>query len=1050
MPRLPVASLCLTTLLAATAGIAAPEGISFNRDIRPILSENCFHCHGQDANHREAKLRLDERADATRDRDGFFIIAPGKPDESELIARLLSKDPDEQMPPPTANKHVTPEQTALLRRWIAEGAPYEKHWAFVAPVRAPIPKIENQNSKLQNPIDAFVLARLAAEKLSPSPAAAPETWLRRASFDLTGLPPTPAELDAFAADVKKRGEPAFTAAVDRLLASPHFGERQAIEWLDAARYADTHGFNNDSSRTMWRWRDWVIDAFNANLPYDRFITEQIAGDLLSQPTLEQRIATGFARNHVINSEGGIIEEEYRVEYVADRVRTLSTAWLGLTMECAKCHDHKFDPVTQRDYYRLFAFFNQTSERGEDGRVANAVPMIPAPTRDQQAALAEQSRELAALDAQLAPARTAWQWRPADAARLEPVLASARAKVTADPGVALLPTETDPTGIAGSAWRPDLAQPAPKLAATAFDFRAKSGLTLAFWLNPDADNPRDVALFSAINYVGSTDDSTYGRGRELRLIDGEIELRLSERYPAYAVVVRTVGAAIRPGQWRHVAVAYSGGKNAAGVRCFIDGQEQPVHVLFDGLPGEPKAAEFLLGADNAPGGSRWRGALDEARSFPRALDAAAVRAHFQSEALPYATARAAAGTADVVTLGWLRDTLLAEVDPTHALSARRTAVHEARLALHRSLPTAMIMDELPEPRPTFVLDRGNYNAPGEPVTAGVPEALLATAWPAGAPHNRLGLARWLTQPDHPLTARVVVNRFWAQLFGTGLVKTLEDFGYQSEWPSHPELLDTLARDFIDGGWNTKALLKTIVLSATYRQSSATTPALTARDPENRLLARGPRVRLPAELIRDQALAVSGLLTPQIGGPSVYPYQPEKLYEGIVVDAPYPSTKWGVSTGADLHRRSLYTFWKRTIPHPAMTTFDAPDREFCSVRRARTNTPLQALALWNEPGYLEAARLLGTRMLREGGTNDPARVAFAFRLATGRRPEPTETAVLMKTLTQLRSEFTANGSDAYAFAKTGASPMDPLLPPAELAAHTAVANMILSLDETITKN
>ena len=1043
--------LLITSIRAADT----PEKIQFNRDIRPILSENCFHCHGQDANHREAKLRLDDRDNAVVDRDGRFVIAPGKPEESELIFRLLSNDPEEQMPPPKSNKHVTPDQTALLRRWVAEGATYEKHWAFIAPVRAPVPRPVSQLSALNsqlppNPIDAFVLARLATEKLSPSPAAAPETWLRRASFDLTGLPPTPAELDAFAGDVKKSGESAFAAAVDRLLASPHFGERQAIEWLDAARYADTHGFNNDSTRTMWRWRDWVIDAFNDNLPYDRFITEQIAGDLLPQPTLEQRIATGFARNHVINSEGGIIEEEYRVEYVADRVRTLSTAWLGLTMECAKCHDHKFDPVTQRDYYRLFAFFNQTSERGEDGRVANAVPMIPAPTRAQQDTLAEQTRELAALDAQLEPARTAWQWRPADPARLEAVLAAARAQSAAEPGVALLPPETDPAGIVGSAWRPDLAQPAPKLAANAFDFRAKSGLTLAFWLNPDADNPRDVALFSAINYVGSTDDATYGRGRELRLIDGEIEFRSSERYPAYAIVVRTVGAAIRPGQWRHVAVVYSGGKNAAGVRCFIDGQEQPIHVHFDGLPGEPKQAEFLLGADNAPAGSRWRGGLDEARSFPRALDAAAVRARFQSEALPYAAARAAAGTADAVTLGWLRDTLLADADPTRALSARRITLSEARLALHRSLPTAMIMDELPEPRPTFVLNRGNYNAPGEAVTAGVPEALLSTPWPAGAPHNRLGLARWLTQPDHPLTARVVANRFWAQLFGTGIVKTLEDFGYQSEWPSHPELLDTLARDFIDGGWNTKALLKTIVLSATYRQSSATTPALTARDPENRLFARGPRVRLPAELIRDQALAVSGLLTPQIGGPSVYPYQPEKLYEGIVVDAPYPSTKWGVSTGADLHRRSLYTFWKRTIPHPAMTTFDAPDREFCSVRRARTNTPLQALALWNEPGYLEAARQLGTRMVREGGTDDPARVAFAFRLATGRRPKPTETAVLTKTLAQLRFEFTANGSDAYAFVKTGASPMDPLLPPAELAAHTAIASMILSLDETISKN
>jgi len=362
---------------------------------------------------------------------------------------------------------------------------------------------------------------------------------------------------------------------------------------------------------------------------------------------------------------------------------------------------------------------------------------------------------------------------------------------------------------------------------------------------------------------------------------------------------------------------------------------------------------------------------------------------------------------------------------------------------------MVMEELPQPRPAYVLNRGNYDAPGERVEPGVPEALIAP-WPAGAPRNRLGLAHWLTRADHPLVARVVVNRFWAQLFGTGIVKTLEDFGSQSEWPSHRELLDTLARDFVDGGWNTKALLKTIVLSSTYRQDSATTPALVARDPENRLLAHGPRVRLPAELIRDQALAVSGLLAPQLGGPSVYPYQPEKLYEGIVVDAPYPSTKWGVSTGADLYRRSLYTFWKRTIPHPAMTTFDSPDREFCTVRRARTNTPLQALALWNEPGYLEAARNLGTRMLREGGADDSARVAFAFRLATGRRPKRRETAVLTKSLVQLRADFTAHGSDAYAFVKTGASPMDPLLPPAELAAATGVASMILSLDETITKN
>ena len=1037
----PFVVLASSTALAVGA-TDAPK-VDFNRDIRPILSENCFYCHGQDATHREAKLRLDDRESAIAPRDDHVVLAPGKPEESELLFRLLSKDEEEQMPPPTTNKHVTPEQIALIRQWITEGGVYRKHWAFVPPVRAPQPVVTAAKWP-RTALDYFVLARLEKEKLLPAPAAAPETWLRRVSFDLIGLPPTPAELDAFAADVKKRGEPAYVTAVDRLLASPHFGERQAIEWLDAARYADTHGFNNDSSRTMWRWRDWVIEAFNHNLPYDRFITEQIAGDLLPKPTLEQRIATGFARNHVINSEGGIIDEEYRVEYVADRVRTLSTAWLGLTMECAKCHDHKFDPIKQKDFYQLFAFFNNVPEHGEDGRVANAVPMIPAPTTAQQATLADQQRQLTALDATLAPARAAWRWQPADQARLTALIADARTRAEATPGVALLETSATPAASASdTGWRADLEKPAPTVPSAKLDFTATPGLTLAFWLKPDADNARDVALFSNLNHLGNPADAAYGKGREVRLIDGEIEVTFSDRLPVYALILCTEGAAIRAGDWRHVAIVYEGGKKAANLRLFIDGRELATRVIYDGVTAEQPKKDFLVGADNAKDSPRFRGALDDVRAFPAALDSAAVRARFAATALPRALAKieTSPSTATDLERTWLRDALLPSSD--------RDTVWETHLALQRSLPTAMVMQELPQPRPTFILNRGNYDAPGETVTPGVPEALIAP-WPAGAPRNRLGLAQWLTQPQHPLTARVVVNRFWSQLFGTGIVKTLEDFGSQSEWPSHPELLDYLARDFVDGGWNVKALFKTIVLSATYRQDSATTPALVARDPENRLLAHGPRVRLPAELIRDQALAVSGLLSPHLGGPSVYPYQPEKLYEGIVVDAPYPSTKWGVSTGEELHRRSLYTFWKRTVPHPAMITFDSPDREFCTVRRARTNTPLQALTLWNEPGYLEAARQLGTRMLREGGPDDSARVAFAFRLATGRRPKSTETAVLTKTLAQLRTDFTANGVDAYAFVKTGASPMDAQLPPAELAATTAIASMILSLDETITKN
>lgn len=1057
-----VAGFCLGVMLANFgAASTAVERVDFNRDIRPILSENCFPCHGQDPARREAKLRLDERESAIRDRDGYAAVVPGKPADSDLIRRILSKDADEVMPPPDTHKRVTPEQAALLQRWIAEGADYAKHWAFIPPRRAPLPPAKS-SAWPRHALDRFVLARLEREGLTPAPAAPPATWLRRASFDLTGLPPTPAELDRFEAEVRAQGEPAFVAAVDRLLASAHFGERQTLEWLDAARYADTHGFNNDSSRSMWRWRDWVIEAFNANKPYDQFITEQLAGDLLSDSELRTsnsdlpsarlnaQLATGFNRNHVINSEGGIIDEEYRVEYVADRVRTVSTAWLGLTMECARCHDHKFDAVTQRDYYQLFAFFNNVPEHGEDGRTANAVPMMPAPTREQQAALAAQQRELATLDAQLANARASGKWRDDDKAKVEGMIAAARKAVEADKTAVLLLDEsrsaTNPSGA-----EPLPSSPAQKIPAAKLDFSSKEGLTLALWLRPAATNPRDVALFSGINYVGSPADAAYGKGRELRLIDGELELRICDRYPVYSVIVRSTGAALRAEEWHHIAVTYAGGRKAADVRFYVDGIEVATETRYDDLFGDPPKREFLVGTDNSTDAARWQGELEETRSYPRVVSTETLRALFAVRALPGALAALEnpTHTASERNRTVLRDALLAADDATRDAFAKRAQLHEAHLALRRSLPTAMVMQEMPQPRPAHVLTRGQYNTPAEPVTAGVPEALLG-AWPVGAPRNRLGLARWLTRPNHPLTARVVVNRIWAQLFGTGIVKTLEDFGSQSEWPSHPELLDHLARDFVDGGWNVKALLKSLVLSATYRQSSAGSAALFARDPENRLLARGPRVRLPAELIRDQALAVSGLLTPRIGGPSVYPYQPEKLYESLVVGAAYPGTKWGSGAESDLYRRSLYTFWKRTVPHPVMTTFDAPDREFCTVRRSRTNTPLQALILWNEPGYLESARRLATRMLRDAPGDDAARLAFGFQAATGRRPHAAEIAVLARSYEKLRADFAAHPEDAAKLLGVGTSPIDPGIPATDLAAATSIASMILNLDETITKN
>ena len=1014
----PRAVLLLLILVSALSA----EEIRFNRDIRPILSENCFFCHGQDPKHREAKLRLDVRAEALLEHDSGFAIVPTHPEKSEIIKRLLTHNPDDQMPPPASNRKVTPAQIELIKRWISQGAPYEKHWAFIPPEKAPSPALTDRTWARQ-PFDRFVLAKLDAEKLKPSAEAKPGVWLRRASLDLTGLPPTPADIALFERDALRHGEAAYASAAERLLASPRFGERLAQDWLDVARYADTHGFNNDSGRTMWRWRDYVIESFNANLPFDRFVTEQLAGDLLPKPTLDQRIATAFNRNHVINSEGGIIEEEYRVEYVADRVRTASTALLGLTTECARCHDHKFDPITQKDYYRFFAFFNNVLEYGEDGRIANAVPLLVTPTREQQAKLKEMDAAIAALDARLDRLVTDTHGQAA----LRQQIAADDTKLQARLMKPLLPDPKKPD--------PKLI-PGARVTAKDSDIDAKRGTTLSLWFKAGAGNTSDVPLLVALDRSGSPAATSYGNGRELRLCDGELEWTTSQKHPAYATIVRTVGAKITPGEWHQVAVLIQGKENAASISLFLDGEELPTHIRHDGVSGAPGKRDWFLGNDGKS--PPFIGDIGEFRTYASILKPEQVREAFSLQASgksPNHSAELAAyrrRTASTQKLQVERDTRWAE-----------------RLAFARNLPTTMVMEELPVPRQAFVLNRGQYDAHGDKVAAGVPEDLIAP-WPADAPKNRLGLARWFLQPRHPLTARVVVNRFWAQLFGIGLVKSVEDFGTQGEWPSHPEVLDTLARDFVDGGWNVKGFFKSIILSSTYRQTSDASPELYARDPENRLLARGPRVRLPAEIIRDQALSIAGLLTRKIGGPSVRPYQPAGIYEGIVVGADYPSTKWIEDKGEDLYRRSLYTFWKRTVPHPAMLTFDSPDREFCSARRSRTNTPLQTLVLWNETGYLEASRKLGERMLKEGGADDASRTAYAFQLATGRAPTVNETRVLVRSLAKLRADFTARPDDAAKVIKVGASVPDSTLSAVELAAAAGVANMILTLDETITKN
>lgn len=1051
-------------VLIAAALPAEAEHLRFNRDIRPILSENCFHCHSQGK--VKGGRSLDSFDGATADHDGVRAIVPGKPDDSELIARLNSVDPLERMPPPDSHRQVSPAQVEILARWISEGAKYEHHWAFLPPIRPAMPILGRTPQEIRNPIDAFVSARLTTSGLKPSPEARPETWLRRVSFDLIGLPPPLNELDDFLADIGARGELAYASVVDRLLASEHFGERLAIDWLDVARYADTHGFNNDSARSMWRWRDWVIESFNANKPYDQFLIEQLAGDLLPKPSLDQRLATGFGRNHVINSEGGIIEEEYRVEYVADRVRTTSMAWLGLSMECSRCHDHKFDPISQRDYYRMFAFFNSVPEHGEDGRVANAVPFLSAPTRDQSATLERNERELVEHAPKLSERRKAWRWRDQFKPLLEKEIAEANAAVPTKDLLLHLACESDKPkvdvlsfpgmkpklvpGITGQAWVGDASSPLAKVEGKHIKFDKKTGVTIAFWLNPSSDNPHDVALLSNQSYSGVPEGAGYGKGQEIRLVDGELELRMNDRFPAQALRVVSVGAKMTPGRWRQVTLTYGGGAKAGNVRMFIDGREILTRIPYDGLFSDPSGSPYLLGGDGGKDSASYRGLVDEVRIFSRALTRDEVLITFRSNALAYALELIDKDALADDALDWVRDVVLDSTDVEwQEFATRNENLWEQHLKLSRNLPSVMVMADLPVARPSFVLNRGQYDAHGEPVEPGVPEKLLAP-WPDGAPRNRLGLALWFTQKDHPLTSRVVVNRFWAQLFGTGLVKTLEEFGSQGEWPSHPELLDWLAREFVDGGWNVKSIYKTIVLSATYRQASAVTPSLLSLDPENRLLARGPRVRLPAELIRDQALAISGLLKRHVGGPSVFPYQPEGLYSGVVVGADYPGTKWVNSQGDDLYRRSLYTFWKRTAPQPAMLTFDVPEREFCIARRSRTNTPLQALVLLNEPTYLEASRQLAARMIREGGDSDRERITFGFRLATGRTPRLEESRVLTDILERFRAEFASDPLGVDGLLKVGSSALDATLSKSELASMTVVASMILNLDETITKN
>jgi mono/diheme cytochrome c family protein len=1010
-------SAMLSAALFMLAGVAARQAladeprISYVTDIRPILSTHCYHCHGPDAGSREADLRLDTE-------EGARTALEREDGVAKLLARVKSDDPDLVMPPPASKKPLKPEQIALLERWVREGSAWGRHWAFEPIVRPTVPEIREGGVLVRHPIDAFVQAGLEARELSPAGEASREALIRRVTLDLTGLPPTPADVEAFLAD---GSEDAYERVVDRLLAAAAYGEHMAWAWLDAARYADSNGYQGDAERTMWPWRDWVVEAFNRNVPYDQFTILQLAGDLLPGATHEQKLATGFLRNHMINGEGGRIPEENRVDYVMDMAETVGTVWLGLTMNCCRCHDHKFDPLTQQDYYSLFAFFNQTPTDGS-GLSGQLAPVIEKPSADQVRALAQLERDLAAVSARieareraLAGETEAWARKVQEAAASSPWRVAAVTNATAakqtlellDDG-SVLATGTVP---AQDTYTVELAAGPEPLAALRLDAllheshtnaalsRSNSGnfVLTEFEVavrRPDAVEPVSVKIAAA--------EATFAQNGH------SIELAFDGK--------RDSGWAVHDG--KGIDRAHSAIFRFTEPLLDLDGATLVVTMRHDSQFHGHAIGRFRLATTGSPAASLGG-------TSPAVLAALAVPADRRDE-----TQRRDLAAAQRASDG-----------PLAGLAADRKALDRSIEEAKARFPRVMVMEEMSTPRKTYMLARGLYTNRGTEVTAVVPAVLPPLA--ADEPRNRLGLARWLVSPDNPLTARVTVNRIWQQLFGIGLVKTTEDFGVQGETPIHQNLLDWLAADFRSNGWDMKRLMRQIVTSHTYRQSSRIDSEVARQDPENRLLARGPRFRLPFPVIRDQALAATGLLVTTIGGPPVNGYQPTGVWEG----ATFGGKRYTQDTGDAVHRRSLYTFWRRIIA-PTMF-FDSASRQTCTVKVTRTNTPLQALLTLNDVTFVEAARALAEEAMLSDEGDESGRLGFVCRRILARPPADDEREILLAGLTRMRREFAADQEAAEAFLAVGESRRDTRCDPLEHAAWTGLVLTVLNLDETLTK-
>ena len=1012
--------LALLTLCAGATIAADP--LEYNRDVRPILSENCFRCHGPDSASRKADLRLDRREVAVE----AGVIVPGDPAGSELIARINSTDKHEVMPPRSSHKSLTAAQKEILSRWIAAGAEYQPHWSLIAPKR-PEPPAVKDGAWPRTPIDRFVLAKLEAHGLRPAPEADRRTLARRLSLDLIGLPPAPAEVDAFVADP---APDAYEKLVDTLLASPRWGEHRGRSWLDAARYADTHGIHFDNYREMWSYRDWVINAFNRNMPFDRFTVEQLAGDLLPNRTVEQQIASGFNRCNITTNEGGAIDEEYLVLYARDRTETVSQVWLGLTTGCAVCHDHKFDPISQREFYELAAFFNNTTQRAMDGNVKDTPPTVflPAP--------ADRGR-WEALPGELATARQQAETRKKEAhpdfdrwlAAVDPATFGTTSVPTADLRLHELRGPRDDS---------TASTPGPEFAA-AGDFEKDQAFSYGAWVK--LPKPGQSGAIAA-----RMDDQHDFRGWDLWVENNRIGTHIISKWPADALKVVANTPELKPGVWTHVFVTYDGSAKQEGVKVYVDGKPQPTGIQANNLTGTIRTT-VPLKVGQRHTSSRLEGtAVNDLYIYGRALSAAEVEQIAGNSRVATLVAKPAAQRSEA-EVNELYEWWLSTLDgPTRELRSRLTALEREQADLKVRGTVAHVMQERTEPPMAYLLFRGEYDKRRDPVKPATPAALPPMT--PELPRDRLGFAQWLLRPEHPLTARVTVNRFWQELFGVGLVRTAGDFGVSGELPSNPELLDWMAVEFRESGWDVKRFFRLLVLSAAYRQSAAVTPEKLEKDPANRLVSRGPRYRMDAEMVRDYALASSNLLSARVGGPSVRPYQPDGVWEAVAM--PGSDTRdYRRDTGEALYRRSMYTLWKRAAPPASMDIFNAPNRETCTVRRERTNTPLQALVTLNDPQFVEAARHLAHVALKEGGAATETRVELMAKRLLARPLRPEETRIVGASLDELLSHYRAHPEDAAKLLAVGESKADPALDAPTLAAWTMLANELMNLDEVLNK-